>query len=308
MTSAGTAPGVAGDIGVGQRDLERFERIGHHEAMLENLVVGQQHGLVNELVIARGGDQGRQVDAAPAFVHVRDGHGVVRVVHVRGGIDQGGLDQGRGGGGVGVGGPVVLDEHGRRARGVRAGLAGAAHVEVIVRNQPPGVVVVGIDRTQRGDPGARGDHVRFDASVFARAAAGEIRHGVRAFGVDGEFLDGQVAAVAVAGAGGDDILGHRRAADGAGPGAGVAGGEFQDVGLVAGAQDVGVADQGVEFHRAQVVAALGVVPPTVRPDHRPGVGGVARQGFKVRRRGVVARVVEKCAARPGCAPGATPRP
>src|SRR5438034_3300907 len=59
---------------------------------------------------------------------------------------------------------------------------------------------------------------------------------------------------------------------------GVACGKLEDVRLVPQGQGIGVAHQRIKLHGADIVAALGVVTPTVRPDIGAGAHRVARQG------------------------------
>jgi len=49
------------------------------------------------------------------------------------------------------------------------------------------IVVIGIDGAERRNPGARRDDVRFDATIFAGAPTGKIRHRFRATGVNREL-------------------------------------------------------------------------------------------------------------------------
>ena len=156
-----------------------------------NLAVGQQHRLIQKLVIARRGveishDDVEQIDAPPAFVVVRDRAGAaVGFVQFIRRIDQRRLDQRRRRHGIGVQAFVILHKNRRRARRVRAGHARAAHINVIIVNRRPGDgrFVRRGGRCRRGNPSSRRDQIRLDASVLARAAAGKIRHRVRAVGV-----------------------------------------------------------------------------------------------------------------------------
>ena len=180
-----------------------------------------------------------------------------------------------------------MDGDGTGAARVRSGLRGAALVHVEVADRAPGVVVVGEDGTERRDPRAGRDDVGLDPAVLARSAAGEIRHDLLA-----RIVDAEAEAVVVGRAGGDDVLGHRRAADGLSSGAGVAVAELEHVRLLAGDVRIGVADERVELRGAQVVLARGVVAPRVRSDVCAAADGVLRQLRVARRRMVIARAVE----------------
>jgi hypothetical protein len=170
--------------------------------------------------------------------------------------------------------PPILHKDCRRAGDVRPGLTRAALIHVVVGNLAPGVVVIGIDGTQRGNPSAGRGHVGLDAPIFARAATGKIRHRIRAIAVDEE-----VGATVLRGSGGDDIFGDSRTANGLFAGTGVAGGEFEYVWLITGRKRIadGIANQCVKFHRAKIVTALRVVAPTVRANVRAGKFRVARE-------------------------------
>ena len=168
-------------IRVSQGDFERLVRTRDHGPMLVGLAGGQQVGLVNELDMARRADDLRQVDSPPALVVVRRRLGAkAAVVQIHGGIDQRGLDQRGRGRRVAVSFAIVLHEHRRRPGRVRAGLAGAPLILVVVVDGQPGVFVGRRGRLQRGDPGARRHDVRLDPPVFTRTAARKIRQRVRA--------------------------------------------------------------------------------------------------------------------------------
>ena len=62
--------------------------------------------------------------------------------------------------------------------------------------------------------------------------------------------------------------------------------------LIAERERVRIAHERVEFHRADVVATLRVVAPTVRADVRACALGIAREPLEARRRGVIAHAVE----------------
>ncbi len=166
---------------------------------------------------------------------------------------------------------------------MRPGLARAALIHVVLGNFAPGVVVVGIHRTQRRDPRPGRSQVGLDATVFAGAATGEVRHRVRAIAVNE-----QVGPVVLRSASRNDVLGDSRTADGLRTRAGVARGEFQDVRLVTGRERICVPHERIEFHRTDVVTSLCIVPPTVRADFGTGALCVASQRFKTRRRRVTA--------------------
>ena len=162
---------------------------------------------------------------------------------------------------------------------MRPRLAGAALILVIHRDRQPRALVGGGAGLQRRDPRARRDDVRLDAPVLRRSAAREIRHRVLALAVDEK-----VEAVVLRRAGGDHVLRHGGAADGLPSRSGVAGAEFQDVRLIPRRAEIRVAHQRIELRRTDVVAPVRVVAPTVGADHRARAHGVARQGFKRRRR------------------------
>ena len=241
----------------------------------------RRHGCGRVEKVIRGArrDELNQVDAPPAFIVVGCWLRTGRIVHVPGGVDQGGLHHG-GRRRLAVEElPVILNKHRRGTGDVGPRLAGASLVHVVRRNLAPRVVVVGEDRPQRGNPGSRRHHIRLDPAVFARTATREIGHAFLALGVDVE-----IEAVVLGGAGGDDVLGHRRAVDGLWTRAGVAGGKLDDVRLVTGHPVVRhrVAHQRVELGGADVVATLGVVTPTVRADHRPRRHRVAAKALAQR--------------------------
>src|SRR6266571_4386193 len=202
-----------------------------------------------------------------------------RVIHVGRRVDQRGLDQGRGGSGIGVALAIKLHKHGCGSGSVRAGLAGAALVLIEVVNRGPRILIAGRSGLQRGDPGARRDHVGFDAAIRAWAAARKIRHRIRAIAVNQK-----VRPIVFRRAGGDDVLGDCGTADGLCARPRVAGGEFEYVRLITQRQSVGIADQLVKLHRADIIRALSVITPTVGADHRARASRVAGQPFETRRR------------------------
>src|SRR5207244_2999752 len=75
----------------------------------------------------------------------------------------------------------------------------------------------------------------------------------------------------------DDVLRHGGTADGLRSGAGITRREFQDVLLIAQRQRVGITNQIIELHRADIVTALGVVTPTIGTYDRAGACGIASQ-------------------------------
>ena len=141
---------------------------------------------------------------------------------------------------------------------MRPGLACASFVNVIVGNDCPGKVVIAENRSQRRYPSTRRRNIRLDASIFARAAAGEIRDHIDAIAVNKE-----IGTIVVRGGCRDYVLGHGWAADRLRRGSGIAGRKLQNIGLVSGREAVCVADEFIKFCRADVIAALRIVAPTV---------------------------------------------
>ena len=264
-------------VRIGQRDLQRFIRTRHHHPMLVHLTGRQQIGLIDELMPARRTNELGQIDAAPAFVHVRNRSGAEAVVHIDGRIDQRRFHEGRGGRRAALDGPIILHEYRRRTGDMGSSLAGAPLVLVKIVDRRPGVLVGGRFRLQGGDPCARRHDVRFDAPIFTRTTTRKIRHRIRAV-----RIDEKIEPIVLGRSGGDDVLGDGRAVDGLGARTGVAGGELQNVGLIARSRRVGVPHQGVEFRRTQVVPPLRVIAPTVGSDHRPGAHRVPGQRFRGR--------------------------
>ena len=166
---------------------------------------------------------------------------------------------------------VILHEHSGRAGNMRPGLARPALVLVILRNRQPGVFIRCRSGLQGRDPGSGRNDVRLDAAVFTGAATGEVRHGFLPFGVNEK-----IEAVVLRRAAGDDVFGHGRAADGLRARTRVAGGEFQNVLLIAGSLRIGVANQGVKLRRVEVISPLCIVAPTIGADVSAGADGVAR--------------------------------
>ena len=274
-------------VRVGEGDFQWFVRTGDHDAMGESLANGQKVGLIDELKAPWRTDDLRQVDAAPAFIVVRYWPRAAFVVHIDRRIDQCRFDQCGRRRRIAMELAIVLHEHGRRARSVRARLARAALVLVEIVDAGPRVLVRRRFGLQRRDPGPRRRDIRLDAAVFTRPTAGKIRHRFLAIRVNKK-----VEPIVFGCAGGNDVLANRRAVDGLRAGTGIAGGKFQDVRLVAGCGSVRVAYQTVKFHRAQIVAALNVVAPTVRPDHRASADGIACQRLVARRRLKISRAIE----------------
>ena len=280
--------GESRHIRVGQRDFERLVRTRDHGALLVYLAVGEQVGLVNELDAAGRADDLRQVDAPPALVLIRRRIWAKAIAaDIDRGIDQRSLDQRGRRRRVAVGFAIILHEHRRRTGRVRTRLAGAALILVVIVDGQPGVFVGRGSGLQRGDPGTWRHHVRLDPPVFTRAAARKIRQRVLAVGVNKK-----IRTIVLGRAGGNHVLAHGGTVDGLRAGPGVARGEFQNVRLVTRASGIGVADQLVEFRRAQVVAALNVVTPTVRSDHCADSDGVPGQGLVAGRRFKIARAIK----------------
>ena len=167
---------------------------------------------------------------------------------------------------------------------MRSRLARPALEHVAEGNVGPRKFVVAHRRTQRGNPRARRGHIRLDASILARPAAGEICHHLLA-----RVVDEIVEAVVLRCARGDDVLGHGGTADGLRPRTSVTRREFQNIRR---AQSIRVAHQRIKLRRADVVATLRVIAPTVRADVRPGLHRVTREIKETRRRFVAARAVE----------------
>ena len=291
----------SGRVRVGQGDFERI-RIGAREdqSPFINLAIRQQHRLIQILVGPQTQHDFRQVHPAPAFLHVWRGARAEPIAQVDGGMDQRGFDQSGRGGWQGVSLAVKLDKDRRRSRDVGGRLARAAHVQIILVDRQPGVPVLAKRRTQRGNPGPRRHHVRFDPPVFARAATGEISHRVRS----GDVIE-EIDPIVLRSAHGNDVLGHRRAADGLRAG-GVACGEHQNIGLVSHAFRIGVAHQLVEHHRADVIPALRVIAPTVRANLGARLNGGRGQSLKRRRRLDQLAVLVKDALHDNPGPGRHP--
>ena len=157
-----------------------------------------------------------------------------------------------------MGGAIPLHDHRAGAAGVRPCLRGATLVHVEVADRAPGVVVVGVNGSERGDPGTGRGDVGFDAAILAGSATGEVGHHFLSIAVNGEL-----EAVVVGGTGGDDILGDCGTVDRLGPRSGVAGAEFEHVSLFARNVGIGVPHEAVEFRRAEIVLPSHVVTPGV---------------------------------------------
>src|SRR5829696_974155 len=183
--------------------------------------------------------------------------------------------------------PVELDEHSRRTGRMWSGLAGSSLILIAGGDWQPGEEVGCRFGLQRGNPGPRRHHIRFNAPIFTRTTAGEFSHGVRAIAINDE-----IKPVVFSRAGRNDVFSDRGAADALGGRPGVTGGEFQDVLLVAESEAIGIADQFIKLHRAQIIATLGIVAPTVGTDDGPGAGGIASQFFEARRRLRVSDVIK----------------
>ena len=188
-------------------------------------------------------------------------HGHFGGSHVHGRIDERGFHQGGRWSQSALSLPVPLHEHGAGTAHVRAGLRSAALEQVVLVDAQPGVGVAGHLTFQRGDPGAGSSDVGFDAAVLRGAAAGEIRHGLGSFSVEG-----QVEPVVLAGRRRDDVFGDGWGTDGLLARTRIAGAEFEDVRLFSRGPGIGVPHQGVKFCGAQVVASLSVVTPGVGSD------------------------------------------
>src|SRR5439155_7659978 len=107
--------------------------------MLVSLAGRQEIGLINELEAPWRTDDLRQIDAAPALIVVWHRPRAATVVHIHSGIDQCGFDERRRRRRIAVGFAIILHEHGRRARSVRARLARAALVLVEIVDAGPRV-------------------------------------------------------------------------------------------------------------------------------------------------------------------------
>ena len=274
-------------VGVSQRDFERLVRTGDHDALLVRLAGRQQIGLIDKLISPRRADNLRQVNATPAFVHVR--HRPFSSARLQSDcrIDERGLDQGGRWRGAPVGLTIILHEHRRCPRNVRTRLARAALVLVVIVDGQPRVFVRRRLRLQRRDPSARRDHIRLEAAVFARAAARKIRHRVFPVGINEK-----VEPIIFRRTGGDDVFARRGAVKGLRAGTGVAGGKLKNVRLVAGRFGIGITNERIEFVGAEVITSLHVVAPTVGADHRAGPDRIPRQRLFIGRQLIVAHRVE----------------
>ena len=260
--------------------------------------------MIGEIEAAFSGNQRGQIATPPSFVAIGNRrraadhhrsttvfilriHGHFGGSHVHGRIDERGFHQGGRWSQSALSLPVPLHEHGAGTAHVRAGLRGAALEQVVFVDAQPGVGVAGHLTFQRGDPGAGRGDVGFDAAVLSRAAAGEIRHGLGSFSVEG-----QVEAVVLAGRRRDDVFGDGRGTDGLLARTRIAGTEFEDVRLFSRGPGIGVPHQGVEFCGAQVVASLSVVTPGVGSDVGATAHGIPCQRLVTGWSEVVAGSVE----------------
>ena len=188
--------------------------------------------------------------------------------------------------GAGGGGVPLLAEREKVVGAAGGSAAGqGADAGAVEAGEPGSVAAHRFDvlRDAAGDVGAGGDDLGFFPVVAGRAAAGktdDVVGAVRPAVAGGAAVETEEAVAAVGGgvgvnvfrcADGDDIFCCAGGTDGLGVGSGVAGGEHDDHGLVAGGGHRGVgglrvAHEGVVLLGVGVVPAEGVGAPTVGTD------------------------------------------
>src|SRR5690349_22404082 len=110
---------------------------------------------------------------------------------------------------------------------MRTSLARPAFVNVIVRDNRPGEVVVAKYRAQGRDPCSGRRDIWLDSAIFARTAARKISNDI-----DAVAVNEKIGSIVVGCRSGDHIFGNSGATDGLTPGSGVARRKLQDIRLI----------------------------------------------------------------------------